>query len=98
MFSQTTVPNARANLKALLDHVTENREIVIINRRGAESVALVTTSELESLMETAYLLRSPKNARRLMAALNRAQGRKLAPQSVEKLRQEMGLEQKERAA
>lgn len=98
MFSQTTVPNARANLKALLDHVTENREIVIINRRGAESVALVTASELESLMETAYLLRSPKNARRLMAALNRAQGHKLAPQSVEKLRQEMGLEQKERAA
>jgi antitoxin YefM len=98
MLSQTTLPNARANLSALLDQVTENREIVIISRRGSEDVALVAASELESLMETAYLLRSPKNVRRLMAALNRAQGRKLAPQTVEELRQEMGLEPKEQAA
>ena len=98
MFSQTNYPNARTNLKAILDKVTENREIVIINRRGSEGVALVAASELESLMETAYLLRSPKNAQRLLTALNRALGRKLAPQTVRELRQEMGLESKEQAA
>jgi antitoxin YefM len=98
MFSQTTVPNARANLKTLLDQVTENREIVIINRPGSEGVALVAASELESLMETAYLLRSPKNARRLLTALNRALSRTVAPRSVRELRQEMGLEPQEQAA
>jgi antitoxin YefM len=42
-------------------------------------------------METAYLLRSPKNARRLLAALRRAEGKTVKPGSVEKLRQEMKL-------
>jgi antitoxin YefM len=98
MFNQTTLPNARANLKALLDQVTKDREVVIINRRGSESVALVAASELESLMETAYLLRPPKNARRLLTALNRALGRKRAPRTVRELRQEMGLESKGQAA
>jgi antitoxin YefM len=62
----------RANLAKLLDDVTENREIVIVHRRGAEDVALITASELASLTETAHLLRSPKNAERLLAALLRA--------------------------
>jgi len=46
---------------------------------------------LASLMETAYLLRSPANARRLLAALRRAKQGKGKPVSVEKLRREMGL-------
>ncbi|MBI3949734.1 MAG: type II toxin-antitoxin system prevent-host-death family antitoxin [Acidobacteria bacterium] len=95
MAIQTTYSKARANLAALLDRVTANREIVIINRRGAEDVALVAASELSSLLETAHLLRSPKNAQRLLTALNRAQSKKLKPQSIEKLRQEMGLDPKE---
>lgn len=91
MAIQTTYSNARATLAALLDRVSENREIVIINRRGAEDVALVSAAELSSLLETAHLLRSPKNAQRLLTALNRAKKRKLKPQSLESLRQELGL-------
>jgi antitoxin YefM len=92
MPTQTTYTNARANLAALLDKVTSNREIVIINRRGGEDVALVSAAELAGLLETAHLLRSPKNAQRLLTALRRARSRKLRPQPVEKLRRGMGLD------
>jgi antitoxin YefM len=88
---QTTYSAARANLASLMDRVADNREIVLINRRGAEDVALVSAAELTSLLETAHLLRSPANARRLLAALNRAKSRKLKPQSIKSLRQEIGL-------
>jgi antitoxin YefM len=91
MTIQTTYSKARANLAALLDRVTADRGIVIITRRGREDVALVAASELSSLLETAHLLRSPKNAQRLLTALNRAKSKRLKPQSIEELRREMGL-------
>ena len=95
MAIQTTYTNARANLAKLCNEVAANREIVIINRRGNEDVALVAADELSSLIETAHLLRSPKNAQRLLAALNRARSRRLKPHSVAKLRREMKLAQEE---
>jgi antitoxin YefM len=95
MAIQTTYSSARANLASLLDQAADNREIVIISRRGSEDVALVAVSELSSLLETAHLLRSPKNAQRLLAALKRATTRKIKPQTIEKLRREMGLDSKE---
>ena len=85
MTIQTSYSKARANLAALLDHVTAERGIVIINRRGAEDVALVAASELSSLLETAHLLRSPRNAERLLTALSRAKSKKLRHQSIETL-------------
>lgn len=93
MAIQTTYSNARENLASLLEQVAANREIVIINRRGFEDVALVTASELASLLETAHLLRSPKNAERLLKALHRAQAKTLKPQPLEKLRKELGLDE-----
>jgi len=72
---QTTYTQARANLARLCDRVSSDREIVIIQRRGVKDVALISAEELNSLMETAYLLRSPKNAQRLLKALARAQQR-----------------------
>ena len=54
---QTTYSRARANLAALCEEVTANREVVIIQRRCAEDVALVAAQELDGLLETAYLLR-----------------------------------------
>lgn len=91
MGNQTTYTKARANLAKLCDRVTASRETVIISRRGAEDVALVAAQELSSLVETAHLLRSPENARRLLRALNRARARKLKPQSLDRMRAEMGL-------
>ncbi|MGH9854960.1 MAG: type II toxin-antitoxin system Phd/YefM family antitoxin [Blastocatellia bacterium] len=92
---QTTYSNARENLASLLEQVTEDREIVIISRRGHDDVALVAVSELAGLLETAHLLRSPKNAQRLLTALRRAQARTAKPQPLEKLRQNLGLDEKE---
>jgi antitoxin YefM len=92
MTIQTTYSTARANLASLLEQVTGNREVVIINRRGQEDVALVSAAELSSLLETAHLLRSPANARRLLTALNRATTKKLKPQSLDQFREEIGLE------
>jgi len=94
MTIQTTYSTARANLASLLDRVTGDREVVIINRRGAEDVAMVSAAELSSLLETAHLLRSPENARRLLAALHRAQSKKLKPQSTANLREEIGFDRR----
>ena len=92
MTIQTTYTQARAELAKLLDQVTHDREIVIIQRRGEEEVALIAASELESLLETAYLLRSPANASRLLTALGRALKDESNPQTVAALRHEVNLE------
>jgi len=88
---ETTYTSLRERLAAFLDQVANDQEVVIVRRRGAKDVALVPAEELTSLMETAHLLRSPRNAQRLLAALQRATQRKGKPGSVDKLRQEMGL-------
>jgi antitoxin YefM len=91
MSIETTYTQARAELARLLDRVTEDRETVIIRRRNAGAVALIAADELESLSETAHLLRSPANAERLLAALVRARAGEGKPQSIEELRRELGL-------
>jgi antitoxin YefM len=92
MTIQTTYTQARDGLAKLLDQVTHNREIVIIQRRGEEEVAMIAASELASLTETAYLLRSPANAERLISALGRALKDEGEPQSLEALRSQVDLE------
>ena len=92
MTIQTTYTQARAELAILLDQVTHDREIVLIQRRGEEEVAMIAASELESLLETAYLLRSPANAERLLSALGRALKNDGEAQTIEALRREVGLE------
>jgi antitoxin YefM len=89
--TETTYTNLRNNLASVLDKVVRDQEVVVIRRRGAADVALVPADELAGLTETAYLLRSPKNARRLRAALRRANRQIGRPETVEKLRRELGL-------
>lgn len=64
---------------------------MIITRRGAQDVAMISASELSSLTETVHLLRSPKNAQRLLTALNRALAGTGKQQTVEELRQDTGI-------
>jgi antitoxin YefM len=94
MAHQTTYTAARANLAALCNKVSRNREVVIINRRGSEDIAMISADELTSLLETAHLLRSPRNARRLLSALNRAKARKGRAQPLNRLRRDLGLDAK----
>jgi len=62
---------ARDRLASIWDQTVSTREAVVIDRRGHESVVLVPVGEWRGLLETAHLLRSPANARRLLGALNR---------------------------
>ena len=87
----TSYSNARATLASLCDQVSSTREPVIIRRRDAADVALISAEELESLLETAHLLRSPKNAERLLKALARAGSQEIRPSSIDELRAELGL-------
>lgn len=66
-----TYSESRANYAATLDAVVNDREEVIITRAGHDPVVIVALDEYESLRETAYLLRSPENARRLLASITR---------------------------
>ena len=88
---QTTYTNARSQFAKLWDEVIDNQG-VIIKRRGTEDVALISADELSSLLETSHLLRSPKNAKRLLLALERARSREGNPSSLESLRNEAGFE------
>jgi antitoxin YefM len=93
MATVTTYTDARKNLARLLDRATEDREVVFISRRGRERAALVAAGELESLMETAHLLRSPKNAARLLSAIRRALRNRGRSSSVAKVRRDLGLDE-----
>jgi antitoxin YefM len=88
---ETTYTSLRENLASMMDRVVNDREVVIVRRKGDQRIAMIPADELSGLLETAHLLRSPKNAERLMRALQRATATKGKPQSLDKLRQEMGL-------
>ncbi|HMN14499.1 MAG TPA: type II toxin-antitoxin system prevent-host-death family antitoxin [Bellilinea sp.] len=92
MTIQTTYTQSRAGLAKLMDQVIHNREVVVIQRRGKEEVAMIAASELQSLMETAYLLRSPANADRLLSALGRALKNETSPMTIDDLRREINVE------
>jgi antitoxin YefM len=62
---------SRARYAEVLDAVVNDREEVVITRAGHEPVVIVSLADFESLRETAYLMRSPANARRLLDAMER---------------------------
>ena len=63
-----TYSAARANLASTMDRVCDDHEPLIITRNKEQSVVMISLEDFQSLEETAYLLRSPENARRLLAA------------------------------
>lgn len=88
----TSPTEARNGLFKLLDQVAEGHQVVIINRRQEENVALIAESDLRSLVETVYLFRSAANARHLFDALEESITGKIKPQSLDALKEELGLE------
>ena len=91
MAVETTYTNLRQNLASILDQVADRQETVIVRRRGSRDVALISAGELAGLMETAHLLRSPENARRLLVAVKRAGlGRGKAATTAELRREILG--------
>ena len=92
MATQVSYTEARARLAELLDRAEDDRETVIITRRGRPSAAIVALDELESMRETLHLFRSPRNAARLLEAIERAERGEGHPQSIEEFRHEVGLD------
>jgi antitoxin YefM len=79
-----TYSAARANLASTMNRVCNDHEALIITRNGEQSVVMLSLEDFQALEETAYLLRSPANAKRLLstiAQLNAGQGteRELTP-------------------
>ena len=84
---------ARARLAEIWDEAESSRGPVILERRGHAAMALLPADELRSLQETVYLLRSPKNAARLLSALHRSRRGRTSPADLESLAGELGLPQ-----
>ncbi len=61
--------NARSNLAKTMEKVCDDHDPVIITRRNESSVVMMSLEDFQALEETAYLLRSPKNARRLLESI-----------------------------
>jgi antitoxin YefM len=64
-----TYTSARQNLAKTMEAVCKDHAPVIVTRKKNDSVVLISLEDYEALEETAYLLRSPKNARRLLEAI-----------------------------
>lgn len=78
-----TYTTARAHLADTMDRVCDDHDPIIITRNGQQAVVMMSLDDFKALEETAYLLRSPKNARRLLEAMSeleegRGKERKLA--------------------
>ncbi len=92
MTIETTYSQAREHLKALMDRAVEDREVIVVRRRTGGDVAMIAADELASIVETAHLLRSEKNAKRLLAALSRARSRTTKPTPIAHLEKLVGVD------
>jgi antitoxin YefM len=86
-----TYTHARDRLANVLDETTSTREAIVIHRRGHEDVAVIPADELSGLLETAHLLRSPANAKRLMEALLGSYQGSGTEMTLDELRTAVGL-------
>jgi antitoxin YefM len=85
MTIQQTLTQTREGFEKLLDQVTNNREVVVIRRGGDDDVAMIGASELESLLETAYLLRSSTEGERMLVALGSALRAECDSQTIQEM-------------
>lgn len=93
MENQIPYTEAGSKLEEIYNWVISSRQPIQITREGYESVSLIPTEELNSLLETVYLFGSYENASRLLSALKRAKAQTNQPQTLEDLRRELGIEE-----
>ena len=89
---ETTYTALREKLASYLDKVTDDREVLLVRRRGARDVAIIPADELAGLIETAHLLRSPKNAERLLESLRELERGGGETMTLDELRRSVGLD------
>ena len=95
MLTQITSAEAEANLNNLCDRAVETGELIVITRPNGKNAVLISEAELESLLQTLYLLRSPVNATRLFTALKRAKARAIQPQTLDEICQKFGIREED---
>jgi len=89
---ETTYSQAREQLKSQMDRAIDDREVILVKSRTGGDVDMIAADELKSLMDTAHLLRSPKNSQRLLSALARARAESLAPTPLKALQEMVGVD------
>lgn len=70
MLNAINYSEARKNLASIMDNICDERDIVVITRRKARPVVMMSLDDYNSIEETGYLLRSPANAQRLMESID----------------------------
>ena len=73
---------ARNNLKSVLDKVVDDANVTIIARRDAPNAVVMSLDTYNSIMETAYLLKSPANAQRLARSIEQHRGGEVVEQTL----------------
>jgi len=81
-----TYSTARANLAGLMEKICEDHSPVIITKKGDTSVVMMSLEDYDSMEETAYLLRSPKNAERIKTAIKDIKKRNVVRKTLEELK------------
>jgi antitoxin YefM len=81
----------RENLKDHLDQVCDTHAPLLVKRRSGADVVIIAREDYEAMDETAYLNRSPANARRLKAALKESPKKRIRYKSVQELREKLGI-------
>ena len=89
--STVTCEQAKENLERLWDESVSSREPILVKRRGHADLALLPAADLSSLLETAHLLRSPRNARRLLESIRNANDGKYSVMTMANLRRKAGM-------
>jgi len=88
-----TFAEAQEHLASFLDKAIEDKEVIIVRRDNAGDAAIIAADELRSLMETVHLLSSPRNAQRLLSALDRALKGEGQQMSLVQLKQAVGFDE-----
>ena len=80
-----TYTAARENLASTMDRVCMDRDPVIITRKRDQAVVMLSLEDYESLQETAYLLRTPANATRLLDSIENLNAGKIVKKRIQDL-------------
>ena len=86
-----TYSKLRANLKSALDRAVDDHEVIVVERAKGGDAVLISSEDYDSMAETAYLLRSPANAKHLQEAIKRPKKARKSFKSVAALKNALGL-------
>lgn len=86
-----TYSDLRENLKTYLDKVCDRHSPILVKRRSGDNVVFISEEDYSSLEETAYLMRSPQNMKRLTSALKRKKNERKRYKSIKELKDEFGI-------